>query len=94
MEEKMKTFEGSQIPHQTMIPPMPKVKPPKRVERPTKEGYIETLKAAADEINRRAGEIIGELDYTKGYEITINVDPDEIVTIVTKKTMCVPKAVV
>lgn len=60
-----------------------------KVESLTKEGYAEALKAAADEIKRRAEELIGEIDYTLGIEITIGINPDEIAAILVKKHIAV-----
>jgi len=56
----------------------------------TKEGYTEALQAAANEIKRRAVELIGDIDITKGYEITIHINPKEVVTVSMKKEMYVP----
>lgn len=60
------------------------------VKRLTNEGYAEALKAAADEIKRRAAELIGDIENTRGYEITIYINPQEIVTISMKKDMLAP----
>jgi hypothetical protein len=65
-----------------------------RVEPPTKEGYIEALKSAADEIKNRAEELVGEIDFVKGIAITINVNPFEVSTIVAAKTIQTPVSVV
>ena len=64
-----------------------------KVENLTKEGYAEALTAAADEIKRRAVELIGDIDQTRGYEITIYINPQDVVTIVQKKTMYAPVAI-
>jgi hypothetical protein len=64
-----------------------------KVENLTSEGYAEALIAAADEIKRRAVELIGDIDQTKGYEITIYINPQDVVTIVQKKTMYAPVAI-
>lgn len=58
---------------------------------PSKEKCIEALNAAADEIKRRAVELIGEIDLSREYEITININPQDIVMITEKKTMLVPE---
>jgi hypothetical protein len=55
-----------------------------------KDGCIEALEAAADEIKRRAVELIGGIDHVRGYEITIHINPQEIVTVTLKKEMYVP----
>lgn len=56
----------------------------------TKEGYAEALRAAADEIKRRAVELIGDIDNTREYEIVIHIKPQDVVIIASNKTMFAP----
>jgi hypothetical protein len=57
----------------------------------TKEGYAEALKAAADEIKRRAVDFIGDIDFARGYEITICINHHDVVIVTAKKTILVPR---
>lgn len=49
------------------------------------EDYVEILKQCADTIKERAEEIIGNIDYTTGYKVIIELAQGSVATIKCEK---------